>query len=351
MSNAEKISPGTALYYPYIHPREIDHLKAALIYWDRVRRIVPRPVLEGKYVYDDKDDARLLADYELLVATRPEPYEERAAQKFFEHVEPQSANFRIDIATARDLAQRNQGIHIEKFGHSVIKRLHKLGLAHRFGDWVFMHDEVGAFYMFCLASEMSDRMGAPLFSDSIDDAVLGESLLFEPSSAADVSDVLLRVGIRLPSPEELRNVSVSKFAEFAIKRSGERQNFRKAIEGIVETARSAADPNAINDYLASQRSTITEAVNNHRAALDELNVGAVSSIAKITVPAGAAAAIAALPLSPIAAAAFAGIGIAVSAISCYAETRGKLRQARTSSPYHYLTSIERTFGVNVVSQS
>jgi len=42
MSETEKISPGTALYYPYIHPREIDHLKAALIYWDRVRRIVAR---------------------------------------------------------------------------------------------------------------------------------------------------------------------------------------------------------------------------------------------------------------------------------------------------------------------
>jgi hypothetical protein len=32
---------GTTLYYPFIHPRDANHLKAAMVYWDRVRRIVP----------------------------------------------------------------------------------------------------------------------------------------------------------------------------------------------------------------------------------------------------------------------------------------------------------------------
>ena len=53
MSETEKISPGTALYYPYIHPREIDHLKAALIYWDRVRRIVARRSGDTILIFQD----------------------------------------------------------------------------------------------------------------------------------------------------------------------------------------------------------------------------------------------------------------------------------------------------------
>jgi len=121
MSETKSISTGTALYYPYIHPRNMDELKASLIYWDRVRRIVPHLLLEGGYVYGDDEDARLLADQGLLVATPPEPYEEKAAERFFEHIEPKRAQFHIDINTARNFAQRHQGIHIEKLGYWVLE--------------------------------------------------------------------------------------------------------------------------------------------------------------------------------------------------------------------------------------
>lgn len=350
MSATEKLSTGTALYYPYIHPREINHLKAALVYWDRVRRIVPRPLDAGKYVFDDDDAARMLADNELLLATKPEPYEAEATRKFFEHVEPQSDKFRIDLEAARGLARRNRGIHVEKIGGLAIDRLRDLGLAHRFGDWVYMHDEVGAFYMFCLASEMSRQIGAPLFSDHQEDAALGQSLLFEPDSSADVSEVLLRVGVKLPSPEALQDVPLRDVVNFAVKRADERRRFREAVEGIVKTARSAENQTAIEDYLATQRAAIESAVNDHRQALDELRVGVVASFAKITVPAAVASAVTALSLSEFVAAVFAGVGIAWSAIACIAETRGKLRQARTSTPYHYLTSIETAFGVDAVAK-
>lgn len=344
---AEKtFSPGTALYYPYIHPRDLGHIKAALLYWDRIRRIVPRSVTSGGYVYDDDEDTRILAEHKLLLATKPEPYEQRAAQRFFEHVEPQSERFRIDLNAARELAKRNRGIHIEKFGSVVLDRLDELGLAHRFGDWVTMRDEVGAFYMFCLASEMATQMDAPLFTDSIADASLGQSLLFEASEPApptNVSDVLIRLQLKLPTPEELQHVSIKKITKFVKHRSGERQRFREAIEGVLDTVRSATDPNAVEDYLDSQQSKINEAVSDLHSTLDEIRVSGVNSAASITVPAAAAVAIAAFPVSATAAAILAATGIVVSAISCFAETRGKLREARSSSPYHYLISVEKAF--------
>jgi hypothetical protein len=346
MTEGTDVATGTTLYYPYIHPRKINHLKAALLYWDRVRRIVPRPVLSGGHVYDDNDDARLLAAHDLLIATQPESYSERAAKRFFRHLEPHSERFRIDIDTARELASRNRGIHIEKLGDEVLGRLHQLGLAHQFGEWAYLHDEVGAFYMFCLASEMSGSMGSPLFTDSPDDAVLGQSLLFEPEERSNVTNTLLRVGIQLPSPEALQNVSVGTIVQFAVRRAAERQQFREAVEGIVNTASSISDANALEDYLATHRTKINEAVGDLRAALDELSVGAFSSVAKITIPAGAAAAIAAFPISAAAAAILGATGLAISAISCYAETRGKLRQARTSSPYHYLISLQNELGID-----
>src|SRR5215469_17691674 len=71
---ADALATGSALYYPYIHVHSLDHLKAALVYWDRVRRIVPdmmRYSQDRQYAVDDSDDARLLADHGLLVCTDP----------------------------------------------------------------------------------------------------------------------------------------------------------------------------------------------------------------------------------------------------------------------------------------
>jgi len=338
------MSTGTTLYYPFIHPRDADHLKAALIYWDRVRRIVPNSITHGDHVMGDDADLKTLADGDLLVATRPEPYEELAATRFFEHLQPHTDRFRLDAETARSMASRNRGIHIEKFGHGVIGRLHSLGLAHQFGDWVTMHDEVGAFYMFCLASEMADKIAAPLFTDSPTDAEIGQALLFAPAAGQPVSDVLLRLGIRLPSPEQLHDIPVEKVVQFADRRKSERLQFRTAVEGIVTAATANADPNAFDDYLTTQRTAIETAVRNLRLTLDELGVGAISGAAKITVPAGLAAALAALPISPEASGILAALGLIVGGISCYAETRGKLRQARAATPYHYLLAIHDDLG-------
>lgn len=347
MPDATTLSTGSALYYPYIHPRNINHIKAALLYWDRVRRIVPEPF--EATLLDDKDDARELAGHGLLVATSPEPYRERALQGFLAHIEPHSKTFSIDVETAHTLANSsklasgNKGIHIEKLGGNAVQRLSELGLAKQIGDWVMMYDEVGAFYMFCLASEMGDQMKSPLFSDSLDTAALGQSLLFEPGKELlRTSSVLVSLGIELPGPNELSHVSTSKVVKFSAQRADERRIFREAIEGIVDIARSAHDDNALHDYLAKHCTAIQAALTSYRQTVDELRVGTIASLAtKITVPAGIAAGIGMLSVSPAAAVILSAMGLVLGAVSVVAETRGKLRQAKTSTPYHYVVAIEK----------
>jgi len=77
------MSTGTTLYYPFIHPRDSNYLKTSLIYWDRVRRIVPQSLTHGDHVLNDDQDGQLLTERDLLVFTRPEPYEEAAALRVF----------------------------------------------------------------------------------------------------------------------------------------------------------------------------------------------------------------------------------------------------------------------------
>jgi len=77
------MSAGTTLYYSFIYPRDSNYLQTSLNYWDRVRRIVPPSLMHGYHVLNDDQDGQLLTERDLLVTTRPEPYEEEAAQVDF----------------------------------------------------------------------------------------------------------------------------------------------------------------------------------------------------------------------------------------------------------------------------
>jgi hypothetical protein len=191
---------------------------------------------------------------------------------------------------------------------------------------------------------MSRRMSAPLLAESSEDSEVGQSLLFEPGrdSADEVSETLVTLGVELPSPEQLRNVPADKIARFSERRAAERGEFRQAIEGLLETARTMPR-DAVPDYLASQRIRIEAARRNLSESLDELKVAGAWSMVKITVPTVVPAAVSAFYLPPVAASVLAATGIALGTVACIAETRGKLRQARTGSPYHYLISMAREF--------
>jgi hypothetical protein len=159
------------------------------------------------------------------------------------------------------------------------------------------------------------------------------------------TELLIRLGIPLPSAEQLRGVAMSKIIAFSETRSAERAAFRGAIETILEAVCKYADPNAQADYLSTKRTTIARAIKDLNEAIDELRVGAFIGVAKIAAPAGFTTLAAALTLSPVVTTIVAATGLAVSGISCFAETRGKLRQARTSSPYHYVNTVRAEFPI------
>ncbi len=337
--STNSLNVGSALYYPYIHPRSVDRLKSALMYWDRVRRIVPWTVTQGVYADGDNDDARRLADNGLLLSTPPEDYKERAFERFVRHIKPHQERFTITAEEAVDLASRNYGLHVEKMGDEAIYKLGQMGLAVRVGDWVAMNAEAGAFFMFCLAATMGSEMGAPLLSEDEDDGSLGQSILFEPENADHASEWLIELGIHLPTAEELAKVSTSAFVSFASRRAAERLRFRQAVDGMIKVAREIDDPNALADYVSTKRVELNEAFGSLKASLDEIGVEGIANAAKISVPSGIGGLLALSPLGGPAVAIFAAVGLAVAGISCYASTRGKLRKARQDSPYHYLISM------------
>jgi hypothetical protein len=353
---------GTALYYPFIHPREANDLKQSLLYWDQVRRITPKEVdiFPGQQIVDGDDNPDVIraAEEGLLFKAPPRDYEGAAELYFLEKVDEfiadkeQYATWRIDDTpqVAGEGWHEEKRWHVEKLG-GVVPELVERGLARRRdGPWIDVSDELASFYVHCLASEMSRRMKAPLFTDSLGSVSLGQSLVFDPGpSATEVSRTpqLVQLGIQLPSPDVLASVPMQEFITFHKKRGAERRRFRKAIEEILSEMSSMDDVIEAEDYMTQQRAEIEEATEDLRKTINELRVQSIYSVVKIQVPSSFAALGVGLAVNPVVGTVLGAAGIALNFVKVYAETRGKLREATKSSPYYYRLALERKVGERV----
>ncbi len=74
------MSFGHALYYPHINLTNKNWLKYAVLYWDKISRIVPSSIQPT----DSEDIIRLRSELDFIKEYRPEPWDvSRAAQEFF----------------------------------------------------------------------------------------------------------------------------------------------------------------------------------------------------------------------------------------------------------------------------
>jgi hypothetical protein len=351
-------SYGTALYYPYIHIRRPAYVKAALFYFDEVCRIVPNALIRGdsSVADDESEDVRQLVDEGLLIATPAEGYTAQAETRFIaalERLDGESRDqFIIDAPTVRAIARAGEGIHPEKIGTRALDRLTEMGFARVHEGWVSMRRELGAAYMFYLASEMSSGMRAPLFTDSRPIAVAGETVHFDADlqDHADTTESLLHFGIAMPSPEEVANIDVTTLAKFCRDRRDEKRAFRQAIEKLAAKV-PTDDPHAFRFATREASAEVETAYSDLRASVEELGITKLSGLAKIVRPAVPALAVYATTGNELLAAGLTGLGISLEILSWYAESRGKSRRARRDSPYHYLLSMEQAVGRPVVGRA
>jgi hypothetical protein len=164
------MSFGVSLYHPYIHIFDVDWLKRSLLYWDRLRRIVP----DGVQPSDSVDCAKAV-EANLLVSTSPAPYLSESAQRFkakipalVDEIIRRGESFAVEDpeAAARDHERR---IHLNKVESWLRSFLVDQQLAQVEGEWLVSHAEVPDWYMTCLATVMSEQEVLQLCSHSVID--------------------------------------------------------------------------------------------------------------------------------------------------------------------------------------
>jgi hypothetical protein len=102
----------TALYYPYIHFRYLDWLKSALLYWDKVQRIVP----SKNFPLNDPPEIRDLIDKGLIENVAAQKYVKEAADAFTPRLEQllQKRNYQL-IGSAQKTAERALNVEDRHF--------------------------------------------------------------------------------------------------------------------------------------------------------------------------------------------------------------------------------------------
>lgn len=362
MTNAQVSKYGKVLYYPFIEIQDTNWLKLSLLCWDGLRRIVPTPV-------SPKDDADVcqVIDAGLLQSTSPDEYRDSASEKFLDLLEPlvgerlwQSSGDEVERAYGREFLG-NRELDSQIWEVDILKkfvpvfRLHQTrsttptfsfleshNLANRSGDWYNVDGFIGGLYMICLASEMSEKIGTPLVTNSPQVGAFGEYISFgklSKPSTKETLGTLLKLDIDFPTPESLQDIPVSKVLKFHEQYKDERQRFRQAIESITTVGSEITDPNALADFFSQQGKEIKSAIEDHRKTLDELKVKSVGSLLGVSAPTAVAAA-AGLAIPPVAAV-LTGVGVAVSLVQWWAEVRGNQREKIKGSPWHYLLSVKQ----------
>jgi Family of unknown function (DUF6236) len=369
-SGAKIMSSGKALYFPYIHFQDENWLKYSLLYWDCIERIVPL-----SYNPQDSDNVKLLADAGIIKNIAPQsgtiPYTQTAAAEFIPTMQNYlsihgdlSISGRLTRAAGANVSkqvERNASealVHIQKMDGKVIQLLESSGLANRYGDWFAMDGALAAYYMLCLAAHISEKLNAPLLSDSFEMETGGTFFQHSRITTEQVGQPKDEVGFRLarmvfplPRPENLAAVSMHKILEFYQKHGAERMQFRQAIEDAVKDAATLEDSGAVKDFLDEKKRLIEYQLNDQKQRIDELGVGTVYSLISISVPTALTpTALAALGVNPISASIMSGVFLVIGGIAWFAKARGKRRQTIRDCDWHYLLSLQQRFDAKQIAK-
>lgn len=338
------MSTGTALYFPSIELRDGGWLKRSLLYWDRVRRIVPTGITPN-----DVGVAREFEAAGLLISTPPDNYRDRAAERFRSCW---SDSLR-DLVKVRDkeieqrIAEEPWLIHPDKLGRMLQEDLDAAGIRPTADSWLPVTSRFAGMYMHALASVMSAELRAPMVTDSVFDAQLAERVAYagalQPECDTDSAvAVVLDLKIEVPAPKNLGRITPETILKFREKFATERRAFRAAVEGIRTTAAEMTDPFAVADFLNSKRDEIRIVTKEQRNSMRDLAEDCVTHWWDIACPTLVLATTGQMlptdgPLGTV----FGSGGLLFGLRRWYKEARQRERDLNRANPWHYIQLIRK----------
>jgi Family of unknown function (DUF6236) len=340
------VTTGVALYYPYVHIRSEQWLKMALLYWESVRRIVPR---NFQPEHDEKYGSKVAVAEGLVESTPPDKYVEQAGERFRATVLPQLKQElqrkgfplaqKLKDALNTQEQRLDYEIHPDKLDQTLIEELTALEVAARTeGPDLVVRPDVGIAYMLCLAQVMSDGLHAEPVTHDPAIAQLNTAFSFQPDETAGIPAVVT-LDLPFPNATALADVPWKKIIAFRKDHEDQRLEFRKTINEVAEKLPHDADPDAIKDTIEGERQRLRIALREHKKAMDRLITSTAASSFQIGIPTLFAKGLEATTLPKESVITLTATAVAIVGVGWWARYKGE-RAKLLASPYQYLLSVK-----------
>jgi Family of unknown function (DUF6236) len=346
----------TALFYPSFH-FERDWAKAAILYWDSLARIVPKEI-DHEVDDDDRIAATLVAE-KLLVNIDPSDYIDDTAKRFDEYLVPlfeQDPGAQLDADYIGKLFSETARIHPAKLKYSLRGDLADLGVNEKEDGFYKVPSKLGAPYLLCLGTVMSEKIGVPLVTDDPSFEKLGEYFSFAtppatPNAGAaapndPTRNAMFRLGLPMPSDNQLWDVPLDKVLRFRENHEAERVAMRVAVESIMSEAEKIDDPVRLDLFWRKKKKEVDTAVKNYQRTMRSLNLMAFASLFKISIPTGVTTAVMANAgwLGEKTAMVLTGAAFAVDAAGWWGNRQFRKQQTDQKCPWIYSLKVRDRFG-------
>jgi hypothetical protein len=309
------MSFGHALYYPHINLTNKNWLKYAVLYWDKISRIVPPSVQPA----DSEDIIRLRSEMDFIEDYRPEQWAvSNAAQEFFQwftrHADdPEIREYyehrygkppfprhpfhrhgmeRGGLGDALHAAAIANGtyIHVEKLDHRLKEFLFATGIAipgeDEWRDWVRIDSEVGLLYMSYLARSISAKTARAVITDEL--PLFASSEMIAASVSHNRQEELQhRMGtllIAAYAPPDMNAVTFDQLIAFRKKHDDQRRVFFDHVNDLCGSMPKVSSEEEFKDALNHHMKKLLADADKMKRQYKEMRIDPVLRFISISVP-------------------------------------------------------------------
>lgn len=362
------MSFGHALYYPHINLTNKNWLKYAVLYWDKISRIVPSSVQPS----DSEDIIRLRSEMDFIEDYRPEQWDvSNAAQEFFQwfarHADdPEVLDYykqrygippfhrhplrrhrigRGSLGDSLHAAALANGtyIHVEKLDHQLKEFLFATGIAipgeDEWKNWVRIDTEVGLLYMSHLARSISAKTSRAVITDKLPLFVSSE-IIAASLSHNQQEELQHRMGTLLVAayaPPDMNAVTFDQLIAFRRKHDDQRRAFFDHVNDLCCAMPQITSEEEFKDALNHHLKTLTADAEEMQKQFKDMRIDPVLRFINISVPTACTSLTDYLPVESKGIVIGAGIILGVAQV-LHDKMKEKNEQAR--QPLSYLHSLD-----------
>jgi hypothetical protein len=335
---ASDVQPVRGLYYPRVHFTSSGWLKAALLYWESVLRIVP----DG-FALQDPPEVYELAAAGLIENVSPAPYREAAKHLFLHHLESTLRRYDDASRSGRDRSpaeRKNYKLFSTgEIDRGLLKELQTHRLAAVADDWVTMPSDMADLYTLGLACEIGKALYAAPATDCPTSAVAAtllarQEITADRSAQAPVDGYACARSIAPFPALEMTSVDTEKLLRVRQKYADERRAFRALVQERAVAIAELESVEAIDSHLRDLAVELESDAEFCRSTRRSSQLRDAGRILGVTAPASIGTAVT-LSGAPAIVAALGGVGTVVAGVTDWVSSR---RQARHVA--RYLVSLD-----------